>query len=323
MWDAGWYMNAAQNGYPDFVSDQPGHDAQSNIAFFPLFPLLVRFVQGLTGWTFLASGVLVSIASGLAAALVIWVLVRHLADDEGAIRAVALFSFFPASVSMVLPFSEGVAVGFSAACLYFLVRERWLLAGMAAGFATAARPTAMVLTLCCVYAAGMAVLRKRQWSALVCIPLAPLGVVAYFTFLKFRTGRFTAWFDVLEAGWAQKTDFGRGTLNAVRLVLHSPLVDLNALSATLALGATIAGFIALLYWRPPTVIILYAAAVSALALTSGIGSRPRYMLSAFPLLMALGVVTRKPVSFSIVLGMSATGLGVYTILSTSGLQAIL
>lgn len=323
MWDAGWYMNTAQNGYPSTLPDHVGHTAQSTIAFFPLFPLLVRHVQGITGWTFLGAGVFVSVLSGLAAALVIWLLVRFLVDDASALRAVALFSFFPASVAMVLPFAEGVAVALSAGCLYFLVRERWLAAGLAAAFATAARPTAMVLTVCCLYAALVAVVRKRQWWALVSVALAPLGVFVYFTFLKFRTGSFTAWFEVLEAGWAQKTDYGRGTLNAVRLVLHSPLVDLNALSATLALGATIAGFIALLYWRPPAVIVVYAAAVSLMAVTSGIGSRPRYMLSAFPLIIAVAVVLRRPAAFSVVLGCSATALGVYAILSTSGLQAIL
>lgn len=323
MWDADWYVKAAANGYPSTLPQVAGPEAQSTIAFFPLFPLLIRLVHNLTGLSYIASGTIVSIASGLAAALMIGLLVRTLADDQAGTRAVALFSFFPASVAMVLPFAEGLAVALACACLYFLVKRQWLWAGVAAGLATASRPTAVLLPVVCAYAAGMAIWRRREWRALLCLPLAPAGLIAYFLFLKARTGSLTAWFQVQEKGWVQKTDWGRGTVRAVRQVFESPLVDLNALSATLALGLTIVGLAALFWWRPPGVVVLYSLLVTALAVTSGIGSRPRYLLSAFPVVIAPGIVAKAPGLYYPLLGMYAAALGVYAILATSGAQAIL
>src|SRR4051812_14836313 len=68
-WDANWYGGIVNLGY----SYKPG--AESNVAFFPLLPLLAAAVRQLTGMRLEVAGFLVSNASLVASA----VLLRRLA----------------------------------------------------------------------------------------------------------------------------------------------------------------------------------------------------------------------------------------------------
>ena len=52
-WDSGWYIDIARNGYSDTLQN-----VYMNVAFFPLYPLLIKGVQYLTG-NFHTAGMLV------------------------------------------------------------------------------------------------------------------------------------------------------------------------------------------------------------------------------------------------------------------------
>ena len=53
-WDTGWYLNIAQNGYTAKLIAQ-----QTNIVFFPLYPLLMRFLGFFTG-NYYVAGIIIS-----------------------------------------------------------------------------------------------------------------------------------------------------------------------------------------------------------------------------------------------------------------------
>lgn len=55
-WDGGWYMHIIQNGY----SATPIAEEQANYAFFPLYPMLVRFTGDTFGGEYVLIGVLLS-----------------------------------------------------------------------------------------------------------------------------------------------------------------------------------------------------------------------------------------------------------------------
>lgn len=95
-WDGGWYLDIAQNGYP------AGLDDGQSFAFFPGFPLAIRFVGGVTGVSYPTAGVAVA----LLAAVLLWALSRRLAGEDFADRAVGLFCFFPGSFALSMAYSE-------------------------------------------------------------------------------------------------------------------------------------------------------------------------------------------------------------------------
>ena len=205
IWDGGWWMSTALHGYPHAVPMIDGHAAQSTIAFFPMFPLLARAVMNVTGLPLLGSLLVVTTVFGGLTAVGLWYLTRRVLDADAADRTVALFCFFPGSFVFSLVYAEPVMLALAVGCLLFLLQRRWLLAGVLAAMATASRPNAAVLIVCCAWEAGFAVMRRR-----VAGPdrpaLAPAGIVSYFVFLRVRTGSMRAWFDVEKGGWNERIE---------------------------------------------------------------------------------------------------------------------
>ena len=78
----------------------------------------------------------------------------------------------------------------------FLIDERWLLAGVAAGLATATRPNGIALFAACAVAAAIAIHRRRDWLSLIAPLLAPVGFISFQLFLPGHTGESWPWFRV-------------------------------------------------------------------------------------------------------------------------------
>ncbi|HEX2272334.1 MAG TPA: mannosyltransferase family protein [Acidimicrobiales bacterium] len=322
-WDGGWYARIAEQGYPQDTGDP---EPWADFAFFPLFPAAVRVVSRVLGVTTTVAGITLSILLGAVAVSLLWLLARDLGGTAMADRAVALFSFFPGSIVLSMAYAESMMLTFALACLLALFARRWELAGLAAGLATATRPNAIALCFCCAWAAALAVRRRREWRALAAPALSVTGIMAYFLFLQRRTGELFFWFDVQSRTWNEKVDFGVGTWHRLQNALADPLDvhqprDINSLVATLGLLFVVFALYALWRWRPPAVLTIYAVVVILLAVMSQtLGLRPRFVLTAFPLLLALASWLRG-VAFHVFLGWSAGLLGVFMIISVATLYA--
>jgi 4-amino-4-deoxy-L-arabinose transferase-like glycosyltransferase len=292
-WDGNWYRAVATGGYPSSLPHGVGLSAQSGLAFFPAYPFAMRLVWRLTPLTPLGAGIFVSMVAGAIAALLVRALVRHLADAEAAERAFVLFCFFPGAFIFSMIYAEGVMLVGAAACLLALLRKRWVLAGLGGALASAARGNGLVLTLCCAWVAALAIRRDRDWKALAAPILAPLGAVAYFAFLKARTGSFTTWFTVERNGWNERFDFASTNWNHAHRFLHHPFRNANELILGLSLLFAIGAGIALVRSGLPSVLAVYTFATLALVfLSATLGVRPRFLLTAFPLLVPIAMRAR-------------------------------
>jgi hypothetical protein len=314
--DGGWYLDVALRGYPG-VDQLDGR--LKSLAFFPLYPLTIRGLHDLTGLPPLAVGVLVStVLGGLAVALV-WLLVREVEDEAAATRAAAAFAFFPGAFVLSMAYSEALLVAAAGACLLLLVRRWWVTAGIAAAVATAARPNAAVLIGACAWAAAVAIHRRRDWSSLWAVALAPTGLLAYFGFLWVRTGDPLGWFRSQSEAWRDHVDFGGTTIGRVVNLVHEPHLslgvrELNDVVNSIGLLFVAGGVVLLLRWRPPGAVVVYGLGVLATALASDhVGARPRFLLAAFPLVLAVGVRLDGKRYYA-ALGTSAAALAVFSFL---------
>jgi len=290
--DGGWYLDLALRGYPG-VDQLDGR--LKSLAFFPLYPMAIRGLHALTGLPPLAVGVLISTMLGGLAVCLVWALVRHVEDEAAATRAAVAFAFFPGAFVLSMAYSEALLVAAAAGCLLLLVRHRWVAAGLAAAAATAARPNAAVLIGACAWAAAVAVHRRRDWSALWAVALAPTGLVTYFAFLWVRTGDPFGWFRSQSEAWRDHIDIGGTTIGRVVALVHDPHLslgvrELNDLVNSVGLLFVAVSVVLLLRWRPPGAVVIYGLGVLAMALASDhVGARPRFLLAAFPLVLAVGV----------------------------------
>jgi hypothetical protein len=196
-WDAGWYLSVAERGY--------WYDAvgQSNVAFFPLFPLLIRAVGGVTGNPMVAGLVIANLAA-LGAAIALWTWVREEAGAAAAGRAVLWLAVFPFSFFFQTIYAESLF--FLLVTLAFIAGRRgyWPAAGLLGGLAAATRPMGILLFPAFAWALARewrrGTGRVRVGDALGLL-LVPAGLGVYMAFLWAAFGDPLAFWYTHVTGW--------------------------------------------------------------------------------------------------------------------------
>jgi len=287
-WDGGWYLAVAQRGYPEAVLHGSGAQAQSTLGFFPGYALLIHAGSSLTGLPPTLVGVVVSTLAGAVTSAALWLLAQRIVDAKTASRTVVLFCFFPSAFVLSMVYAEAVFLLLAAICLLALLLERWAIAGVAAGLAGLIRPNALVLTLCCGWAAAQAIRRQRSWRPTIAPLLAPTGTLAFFGYLRVRTGDWLAYVHTQKRGWDQGFDFGVSNLRTLRAVMASRQLGFYVLMLGACMIALVVALYLLVRWRLPTPILVYVVGIVGLALlSSNTTSVPRFLLTAFPVLIPI------------------------------------
>lgn len=142
IWDARWYGEVLQNGYPaDLPTDGAGNVQENAWAFYALFPFLGRAVAGLTGMDPAFTLTLIAMVCGLGAALVIYRLFRHKASHRTALWATVFVATFPVSPVLQVPYAESLNLLLLAAALLLVVERRYLWAMPVVVLMCLSRPT--------------------------------------------------------------------------------------------------------------------------------------------------------------------------------------
>lgn len=291
-WDGIWYLRIVRYGYPSFVPPNITYDdTQARVAFFPAYPYLVRGIDQVLpgGDTFAA--LLVNLVLGVLFILLVGLLTRHWFGEAVAGRAMVVLALFPGSFVLSFAYSEALLLCLAAACLLCLERERWVLAGLLAALGTAARPNGVALIVACAVAAVIVIRRQRQWKAVIAPALAPVGFLAFQVWIDHHTGESRAWFRVQGEAWKEGASFGltalRRTLEAFTQPLTSPTDLITAVSF---LSTLLVIWIAWRRHRLPAYAAAYSAVIVALMLLPAtVTARPRFLFTAFPLLIAAAV----------------------------------
>jgi hypothetical protein len=327
-WDSGFYLTIIESGYR-FL---PGE--QSNVAFFPLYPLLTTALARVVGDPVLA-GVLVSHVFFLAALLLLYRLTAETIGPRAASTATLLLAFSPVSFFFSAVYTESLYTTLAIGVFYLAHRKAWGWAAVVALLASATRIPGLVLW----GVLGLAWLRSHGWTLTglhrpeawrglarglrndprgwTPLLLPPLGLLTYAAFLARETGDAIAFWTV-QAAW------GRESLGPIAVAIRdlrwvleqdvlaggagwAPLADLPALLAVVVLS--------LVVWRRfgagYGLYVLFGVLIPA---ASGSGSMLRYALVLFPLAMLLADALRDPRWTSALIGASATAMGMFTAL---------
>jgi len=286
-WDSSWLLDAARHGWPRHLVEVHGHVVANTISFFPLLPLLIRWSHQLTGVPYSIVGLVLSGITGLSATLGIGLLVRQFRSEHEAARAAILVAVFPATFIFSLIYAEGLVLTFIACGLIALLRKRWLLAGLLGLLATLTSPVGLAFVVACVWASASAIRRQRAWRSLVAPLVAPLGFLAYMGWLRLHTGSFNAWRRTERGGWNSYPSL-HYPVHLITSFVRDPLAQVKTTDLLIAgIAFTAVG----LYWafrqRQPPLVLAYAVASVCLALLSSpVSLRPRFILIAFPVVVA-------------------------------------
>ena len=306
-WDSVWFIHIADHGY----------DSKQVTAFFPVYPLLVRVLSHVVGSTVVA-GCLVSLVAGSIGVAVVHRIARLYAGADAAWDTALLIALYPLAFVFTAVYSDGLFLALSAGAYLAAAQRRPVAAGVLGALAVGTRLIGLALL------PALALLlwprTRRELLNLVPLILLPLALGAYALYLQHHLG------DALAFSRAQGTYWNRhvsavgplggawdglsaGYHGALELLRHLPrgsgapdgfpardqwaawnVVQLLLLVA--ACGLTVVA------WRIAVPLGVYSLATILIFLSSPadfvpLVSTPRFLLSDFPLFIALAVYTRR------------------------------
>jgi Gpi18-like mannosyltransferase len=200
-WDSFWYTGIARNGYTTFSEDN-----NSSAAFWPLYPLSVRFTHLIVpiNWNHLAF--YLSILYSFLATLTIYKLVKLDYSEKESFNFILLWLFFPAAYFLIAVYPESLFVLLAALSLYFARTKKWLLSGFFATLLALTKPYGILIlpTLYLEYLAQNSwnwkiFWKKINWTPLL-LPLVAVASFMVFNYLKFRNALA---FLLTEKSWGR------------------------------------------------------------------------------------------------------------------------
>jgi Gpi18-like mannosyltransferase len=293
--DAKWFRIIAEEGYVR----APFHTGmQVNWAFFPLFPLIAGIFP-----SYVVSATILTHLFFLGALLMLHRLARAIGFDE---RAVLYMAFFPTSYFFSLPMSESLFVLLAAGCCVAAFADRWALAGLLGALAAATRVQGVLLVAFLIVLCWQ---RRRGWYS---IAMVPCGLAAFCVFLWRITGNPFAFADI-QSEWQRSTGFTQFAVFFRELPIVSAEWNFRALNFLMLLLLL---FAAVMLWRRgQAALAAFVAASFVVALLSGsLQSIGRYVLSTFPVFLALGSLRWSERTHALVLHALAMLLGALTAL---------
>jgi len=276
-WDAQHYLALATQGYAR---------AGISMVFFPGWPAAIALAGSnpatALGWALVLSNVCSALALVL---LHRWVKAR--ADRERADRTIVLLLCFPTAFFLCVPYSEGLFLLLSVACLQTIEQRRFGVAAGLALLATFVRAPGICLAVPLLYTIAV----ERRWRALPLVAAPALAVVARFLYVRAviadpaQLAEYTALFVAHQSPW-NFIDLPRLLGLFVQPLRWHGVVD-SAIDRALFVG-TLAATLAFGRATRDRALLLYTL---ALLWISGTGpslvSFSRYALCAVPLFLFL------------------------------------
>jgi len=312
-WDGRWYRMVARGGYLLV----PGR--QSDPAFFPLYPIMLR-VEHAAGVGWGVAGPLLSNVAFLLGLLLFYRLSRELFSEPLARRATTYLAIFPLSYVFSMTYPESVVLVLLLAAPLAALRRRWWLAAACAGAAALARPEGLFLVFPLAESAWRqreSLSPARRGAALGAI-LAPVAAIAsYSAYLATVLHDPLAWSQAQRA-WGRQFEIS-GVYEAFA---HLP-VTIGHNTWHLRDVVFFFVYLALLYaaWRVRTPVGWLAAGAAIVILpvfTGAFDSIGRFGLLAPPLFWGLAGLTKTDRSVRVV----RLGLLVLLVIGTASLEYV-
>lgn len=316
MWDGAFYRDLAVLGY--------GGTNRDAARFFPLFPLLGRWLATLLGGRTELALMLIANGAAVAATFVLHRLVtRQLGDEHQATKVAVIFTLFPASAVLCLPYSESLTLLLVFIAALALVDQRPMVAIAPLVAAGLTRPTGVLLCIPVALLAREALTgaatRDRgkvfRWAGAVFAPLAGIGLFLLWLKLAGRN-----WSDPIDIQRELRAGFAEPVSRFVRMLWSvgtGNFRDAYNLGFTVLLMIGLGGAIKSKY-SPPWTIYLGIGLVIALA-SNNVDSIGRYGVVLAPAwAVGLAALTQRRWTYVTLLAGSGVGLVAITALWVQG-----
>ena len=311
-WDAVHYIDIASSGYYG-----------TDMAFFPLYPMLISLLGKLTG-SHLVAGLVISNAALFVGLIFFYKLVEHQYNRHVAHRAVFYISIFPTAIFFSAVYTESLFLALTVGSFYYIREHKWLMAGIIGFFAALTRVEGVLLVV------PMLIEWLRSPGArqafhypleqlvrpLVGMALIPLGLMSYMSYLWILTGD-PLYFSHVQINWHRHLAPPWVSLrNSFSLLAHAHNGNMVAnqflelIFTLLMIVLFVAAFrrLSATYWSYMALSILVPMSTSSLM------SMPRFALVLFPMFVLMGLWGSRPSVNNAIVAFSLPLLGLFTVL---------
>lgn len=313
-WDTIPYRDIAVGEGYWYIPNNP-----STIAFFPVYPMLMRVVSLITHDAVLA-GLLISQIAFFIALVLLYRITKQRIGELDANRTLIYISLFPTALFYFAAYSESVFLLFSLLTWYAAIQGAarrdwrwWLIAGLSGMLASATRAVGLMVVIFPLAEwlnshnfSWHNIRTSNFWRSLLkdYVPalsmlLIPLGLLGFMAFLAFQFNDPLLFLRIQREGWGYVTigpiaviirDVGRlieGISNSSQGLALYGWVDLVVLLLSLSLLKTVFRYVG---WAGT----IYCLVSLLVPLSSRLESLARYSVVLFPMFMALAVWGRNP-----------------------------
>jgi hypothetical protein len=205
--DAVWYQRIATEGY---VWDPTHPDVKQDVAFFPLWPMLLRLAAWVSGSALQAQWCAVAMAAGfgLAGIAAFHRLALRLLPMRAARTATWLFALYPGASFLLLSYPTGLMNLLCVLALLAMMDRRFFAAALWCGLVTAIGPLGLGASLALCTIIGWPLLTgaeggARRWMAAAGIcAVSVSGLAAFLAWQWIALGDAFA-FIKAQGAWAQ------------------------------------------------------------------------------------------------------------------------
>ena len=196
-WDGGHYQHIALNGY-EYADDGKEH----NVAFFPLFPLIVKAIMS-WGVSFEVAGTVVNNLAFAIALYSMYFFVKQYCGQYQAQWTTAVLAFAPGSMFAGVIYTEGLYLALSIAALRAFDNQNYGRTFLWGAMATATRPTGLAIIPAFMIAAWK---QRKPFVAYLSGLGSSVGVLLYCLYCKIRFGEPLAFIHA-QRGWRSSVGF--------------------------------------------------------------------------------------------------------------------
>lgn len=320
-WDVGWYLSIINDGY----QYNPLLHQQQNIAFFPLYPILVRELSNITGITNYVIGIIISNLFLFIALCVIFFIIQtqHIKTKINPYIPIFLICFFPMSFFYSTLYTESLFLMLAALTFYFIFKNKIILASIFVGFASATRNIGILLLLPIIY--KIVFLDNHiecNWKVklLKIFSTSFIGSTGLMSFILFQYLKFGQWnaFIQIQHEWGRKVNnsifvsfgnsFHETIINLISINPHSldSIILIIGLILCLNLVRKKQYYIYLIWIVPSIIIPLSTGTTTSLS---------RYIMVLFPLyIYFVELIDNSPLVLNLIIPLSSALLAIYSAL---------
>ena len=309
------YLKIAQSGYAADLSQ----------AFFPLYPLLIRFFNFFpkdnlldpvlfNDPSYFYTAMVLSIIFFIGALYFTYKLFSENYNKKIAQISILLLLSFPTAFYFGAVYSESLLLLLTVLTFWFTKKDKFLLAGLFAALASATKIQGAILFIFLAvelwqkYRNNLSEQRKHFTKDLLGILIAPLGLIFYMVYLKNTTGDFFYFLSSQPSFGAGRSSLPLIFLPQViyrylKIFLTVKIASLAFFNAFLEFSMTMGTVVVLImafkkmkfsYWIFSLLVVVLPT------LTGTFSSMPRYVLMAFMLFPYLAVRYEKNIKLIII-----------------------